>query len=232
MEKLGHLQPIETHHNGYVFRSRLEARWAVFWDALGVTYDYEPEGVLLEDGTKYLPDFWLPDIKLWVEIKPVYPDQSERRKAQGLAVGSGQNVLVLYGRPGIPRSDGYSHTMSDYWGLVFVGNPQVDYGHPDGAYRMESLVDHLRRNGYEAPDFDYTMDTAYKLIEMDCDYYRKAHKREHPHWENGWHYDKVLWIDDASGLMLNWGDVLLYEQNITPRIMGAYDAAKSARFGT
>ena len=30
------IKAIETEYNGYKFRSRLEARWAVFFDALGV----------------------------------------------------------------------------------------------------------------------------------------------------------------------------------------------------
>lgn len=61
---------IETIYGGYRFRSRLEARWAVFFDAVGLPYDYEKEGFILDDGTKYLPDFWLPSLKMWVEIKP------------------------------------------------------------------------------------------------------------------------------------------------------------------
>lgn len=51
------IKPIETVYNGYRFRSRLEARWAVFFDALGVEYEYEPEGFTLPSGEKYLPDF-------------------------------------------------------------------------------------------------------------------------------------------------------------------------------
>jgi hypothetical protein len=39
-------------YNGYRFRSRLEARWAVFFDELGVAYRYEPEGFEL-GGTRY-----------------------------------------------------------------------------------------------------------------------------------------------------------------------------------
>ena len=56
------LKPIETIYNGYRFRSRLEARWAVFFDALGVRYEYEPEGFDLGNGLYYLPDFLLHDI--------------------------------------------------------------------------------------------------------------------------------------------------------------------------
>jgi hypothetical protein len=63
------LKAIETHYNGYRFRSRLEARWAVFLDTLGVPYQYEPQGFDL-GGLAYLPDFWLPDQRCWLEIKP------------------------------------------------------------------------------------------------------------------------------------------------------------------
>ena len=51
------IKPIETIYHGYRFRSRLEARWAVFLDSLGVKYEYEPEGFKLPDGSMYLPDF-------------------------------------------------------------------------------------------------------------------------------------------------------------------------------
>lgn len=64
------IRAIDTVYNGYRFRSRLEARWAVFFDTLGVPYHYEPEGFDLGDGIRYLPDFWLPEQNCWVEIKP------------------------------------------------------------------------------------------------------------------------------------------------------------------
>lgn len=64
------IKPIETVYNGYRFRSRLEARWAVFFDSAGIKYQYEPEGFELEDGTRYLPDFYLPDQNVFVEVKP------------------------------------------------------------------------------------------------------------------------------------------------------------------
>lgn len=53
------LKAIETEYKGYRFRSRLEERWAVFFDACGVKWEYEPEGYDLGDGTYYLPDFLL-----------------------------------------------------------------------------------------------------------------------------------------------------------------------------
>jgi len=41
---MAEIKAIETVYNGYKFRSRLEARWAVFFDALGIEYEYEKEG--------------------------------------------------------------------------------------------------------------------------------------------------------------------------------------------
>lgn len=51
------IKPIETSYKGYRMRSRLEARWAVFFDELGFQWEYEPEGFDLGGGLQYLPDF-------------------------------------------------------------------------------------------------------------------------------------------------------------------------------
>lgn len=65
------LKPIQTRYKGHHFRSRLEARYAVFLDHLGVQWQYEPEGFELSAG-RYLPDFFLPAVNggTWLEIKP------------------------------------------------------------------------------------------------------------------------------------------------------------------
>lgn len=83
------IKPLETTYNGYRFRSRLEARWAVFFDALGVKYEYEPEGYKLPDGSCYLPDFLIHDVEgihgcrwrtdIFVEVKGD-PDQESANK--------------------------------------------------------------------------------------------------------------------------------------------------------
>lgn len=62
------IKAIETHYNGYRFRSRLEARWSVFFDKLGIKRTYEEEGFDC-DGVWYLPDFYLPDYRCLFEVK-------------------------------------------------------------------------------------------------------------------------------------------------------------------
>ena len=62
------IKAIETRYNGYRFRSRLEARWAVFFSAVGLDYEYEMEGFEMDD-VRYLPDFYIPSLDRWFEIK-------------------------------------------------------------------------------------------------------------------------------------------------------------------
>src|SRR5437899_5019957 len=78
------MKDIETTYGGYRMRSRLEARWAVFFDRLGVRWIYEPEGYGLPNGQAFLPDFLLTNVglregkhysqqdwsKVFIEVKP------------------------------------------------------------------------------------------------------------------------------------------------------------------
>lgn len=63
------INPIETWYAGCRFRSRLEARWAVAFDHLRLKWEYEAQGYHLPSGARYLPDFWLPDVNVAVEVK-------------------------------------------------------------------------------------------------------------------------------------------------------------------
>lgn len=62
------IKPIPTKYRGYHFRSRLEARWAVFFETAKIRWEYEPQGFDV-DGTPYLPDFYLPDLHCYFEVK-------------------------------------------------------------------------------------------------------------------------------------------------------------------
>lgn len=93
------LKAIETVYHNFRFRSRLEARWAVFFDVVGFRYLYEPEGYDLGGGIWYLPDFYLPDPQTFAEIKPDDPTAEERQKASRLAATSQKDVWIISGQP-------------------------------------------------------------------------------------------------------------------------------------
>ena len=51
-----------TLYNGIIFRSRLEARYAIFFDEVGIKYDYE-KSFEMRYNIKYTPDFILHNVK-------------------------------------------------------------------------------------------------------------------------------------------------------------------------
>lgn len=99
------LEPIPTFYRGHRCRSRLEARWLVFLDALHIRYLYEPEGFRLPNGDCYLPDLWLPQVSMWGEVKPndderrVVLEGEAIRKAAALAMASGFPLVFFDGPP-------------------------------------------------------------------------------------------------------------------------------------
>jgi hypothetical protein len=118
----GAVQALETEYAGHRFRSRLEARWAVFFDTLGVQWEYEPERYQLPSG-KYLPDFWLPKQKMFFEVKGVAPTGRYTQLLDELAVGTRNRVVLAVGS--IPRPDRFeigADGQSDFWMEVYDGS--------------------------------------------------------------------------------------------------------------
>jgi hypothetical protein len=122
------IKPIETRYKGHRFRSRLEARWAVFFDHLGIDWLYEPEGFMI-GSQPYLPDFWLPKWRCWVEVKGVLDqptldlllaaadgktglpaDPTGRRWTRSDSPGR----LILLGNVPDSGADGWLHTRFDF----------------------------------------------------------------------------------------------------------------------
>ena len=118
------MKAIETKYKGYRFRSRLEAKWAVFFETLGIKWEYEKEGFEFDKGLKYLPDFWLPSFDMWVEVKPVPLSFREYKKCIRLSRESGKNVLLLVG---IPEAKPYRY-------ISFLEKPEDDFSLSSGNF--------------------------------------------------------------------------------------------------
>tara|TARA_R100000329_G_C7556463_1_gene196713 strand:+ start:48 stop:674 length:627 start_codon:yes stop_codon:yes gene_type:complete len=102
------LIPIPTKYNGYTFRSRLEARWAMFFDRLKLKWEYEPEGYFLGDSHKYDPELlYLPDFlvrtpqneEMWFEIKPFNTTINDKFDKFRDLIGWDTRALLLSGTP-------------------------------------------------------------------------------------------------------------------------------------
>ena len=104
---MAEIKAIETIYNGYRFRSRLEARWAVLFDDLGFEYDYEKEGYDLGELGWYLPDFYLPESKVYVEVKGNKYDIEGIKKAKYFDnhLPDGDYACIVVTRPELAEFD-------------------------------------------------------------------------------------------------------------------------------
>lgn len=94
----GRIPAIETRAYGCRFRSRLEARWAVFLTEAGFSWEYEPEGAELSAG-RYLCDFRVTGPnggRIWLEVKPPVDTVDDPRWLE-LAATSGLMLVTVRG---------------------------------------------------------------------------------------------------------------------------------------
>ena len=126
------IKAIQTEYNGHIFRSRLEARWAVFFDACGARWDYELEGYDLGYDIKYLPDFFLRNVKgidggkLYVEVK-------------GEITGSDVIKIKLFERLGMHKENVVNKRDSPI--LVLTSIPKGD--------EISEIAWHIRQAGID-----------------------------------------------------------------------------------
>lgn len=122
-------EALPTAYRGTIFRSALEASWAATLDSLGITWEYEPRKVTLPSGAGYVPDFHLPEIGTWVEVKGTGVPRIEK------AIEYGQ-ALACH----CPRIRGIQHCRCRWPGgeLVLIGHPPRPM-HPWG----DESYDHL-----------------------------------------------------------------------------------------
>lgn len=118
---------IKTTYAGVLFMSTLEADWAKTLDAMRVRWEYEPEGIKLHDGQNYRPDFYLPAIKTWLEVKG--PHDARIDKIGLLAqdclhapgCGEGRPIDVFEGSSGEQCACGFG--VGYPWRQVIIGRP-------------------------------------------------------------------------------------------------------------
>jgi len=76
------------------FRSTWELGFAQWLDRQKLAWSYEPCALLLSDGRTYIPDFWVPRWRTYVELKAGHYSAVKAH----LAVADGHAVLLLQGR--------------------------------------------------------------------------------------------------------------------------------------
>lgn len=204
------LRAIETRHAGCHFRSRLEARWAVFFDAMGIEWEYEPEGFELSVG-RYLPDFRIrvpdDDYPYWFEVKP--PDFRGDDRHRVLCVESATPLIVAAGMPRSYRDQ--FPAAGRVWPLtVLLWGDRLDGARiPAGAARPEAHPAAFLGAGHTSSPGPCRMwDAVHKARAYGCSTCEQVH---------------VAIATDISGHNHQL-------PAMSPSVDLAYSAARSARF--
>lgn len=205
------IAPIETNYAGCRFRSRLEARWAVFLDRLNITWEHEPDSFQTSAGA-YLPDFKIelpddPSHPYWLEVKPDDFIQDDRHRA--LAAQSGMPLIVARGMPRDYRDQLRSHTSPlQVWTGEDTPRACAFVGQEQGV--IERIpAEFVERIGYSK-----------KFYPGACRWMQ---------WDSI-HRGRPWFMEARDGIHIGLygGDPLPYD---SPDIDAAYTAARSARFG-
>jgi hypothetical protein len=212
---MSEIKAIETFYKGYHFRSRLEARWAVFFDTLGVQWKYEDQGFEREvfdhvaaDGkyvnktARYLPDFYLPN-----------------------RYGSGGIYVEVKGDTNALKKDWHRYAeMHDYGGIL--PDFQDSYGERHGLLLLSEIPEASTRKVYLHPILQH-----YKGLCKSYAFFDGADLaivKDEP-------FTRMLDVAPVHGLDCeedNWGidTRQVHAHKYYPQVEKAYAAARAARF--
>lgn len=227
------MKAIQTRYKGYHFRSRLEARWAVFFDALGLQWEYEPEGFDLGDGMLYLPDFrvhypgedrrWL-----WFEVKgdplEVTPDEWRRM----LVFSRSRALYLLDGTPGP-----YPYVSVYDWLVPSMANDGMDEFIAIRRAQQLALFGSEEAEKAAREDFDRWLNVHDAAMNWAVEYFeRRAYAAPRPRTPCLDPNKRLGWFLWSKGARLEFGmnGGILRGQGDPVHFGRALRAARSARF--
>jgi hypothetical protein len=159
METLGRFghKSLPTYYKGITFRSRLEARWAIILDELGIAWEYEPEAIVIDsrhfpdpynpETFGYLPDFYLPGYKAFMEVKGAldWPEYWKIMRITHQLVPNDYNAehkFLLAGDVGDHDMAPVMHSLFNYKGSINKSRPilfktqELFFGEPYGSAQI------------------------------------------------------------------------------------------------
>jgi hypothetical protein len=121
---------LPTFYEGVRFRSLLVAQWACFLDTLLIRYQYRTQVTEAWPNLEHVPDFWLPEQQIWVDVTAIEPTESSGAEAVDLFEASGRAVYFFLGFPHVrtfadETQSGHRKEICDF-GIFFVNASSPD----------------------------------------------------------------------------------------------------------
>jgi hypothetical protein len=168
---------------------------------MGIEWEYEKEGYELPSGW-YLPDFWLPGLRVFLEVKGDAPSLAETHKLMDLSIATDEYVGFLIGQvsarpipyakhfPGIGWNCGYGTLGERGWDAWYM----YIWGYCDEAFVTDFPQDisQIRAEYFLQRKFEYCRDGRCEFCESSIavGYWRDgepaARSARFEHGERGW----------------------------------------------
>lgn len=85
------------YHGGVWMRSSWELRFAEKLDEVGIEWLYEPKRFPVGEGRTYTPDFFIPKLNLWIEIKGYWLPKALLKFEQFKTLHPDEEIIVIGG---------------------------------------------------------------------------------------------------------------------------------------
>lgn len=145
------IKPIQTEYKGTQFRSRIEAKWAAFFD--GIEWPWRYEAIDLE---WYIPDFYLPGHNIYVEVKSHMTVEELKQDSDKVREAS--------------RKDGREFAIVGGHYTVQIGLPPV----PDDSDSKWKEAGNLTQYHSKVKTVPVTLGTATPMMVEDLDLYKPS----------------------------------------------------------
>ena len=107
------------------FKSILEAQWAAFFDMMHIKWEYEQHKLPRGDGHYYVPDFYLPELDVFVEAKGARQRwRIDMEKVVRAASKSNTNIMIA--PPVFNQIGNYSEAIPTF-GIMYVKDGKVGF---------------------------------------------------------------------------------------------------------
>ena len=212
------IKAIQTEYRGYKFRSRLEARWAVFFESMGWKWKYEHQGFNLgwndagETHIKWLPDFEIeiPSFcggqRAYVEVKGDKNAFKDGRFCESLDFGGGPPLFDHSFRPAWLNDASFE--TGQVMPIVVLG----DIPHQQWGALFLKVIGHSK-----GICTGWFMVNQKKLIGNESSVLWDAFRQERQH-------------DSIAYSMEDFDPIIIPTRLADKTIMDALDDARSARF--
>lgn len=221
------IKAIETFYKGCRFRSRLEARWAVIFDSMGIEWRYETEG--FTDGQEcYLPDFFIKmgDFRWYVEVKSLDRPGVLDELNKAIKFVDGKNISVLLILSDIPQKEEYEnwfYPVFYYDNLMQSVMWQRCHIRPVENGMYFSTLTHLDQLGRCIVWDDMPMDAFSPVSE-------KVRKIGYIEEEKKKFRDACKWFGETGNLNSTFERKPLYDSRDATLVSKLYQKARYARF--